>query len=889
MTELPKAYDPQYVEEKWQSRWEKERCFHADPSSAKPAYSIVIPPPNVTGVLHLGHVLNNTIQDILVRRARLDGREALWLPGTDHAGIATQVRVEKELKKTSGQTRHDLGRERFLGKVWEWREKHGGMIVRQLRRLGCSCDWERERFTMDEDFSRRVARAFTELFKQGLIYRGLRMVNWCPVSLTALSDEEVIMKPQKSKLYTVRYRLEDGSGELLVSTTRPETIMADVAVAVNPKDSRFARLVGRRVMRPLCSAPIPIIADEHVEIDFGTGALKITPAHDRTDFEVGRKFNLEIIDVLTPDGHIDCPGCPELHGLDRFAARVKSAELLEAAGLLANVEDYENNVGFSERADVPIEPRLSMQWFLKYPCVQEAAAAVASGDIVFRPAHWARTYAHWLENIQDWCISRQLWWGHRIPVWYRRDKAETLKSAPSLDVSNAEAGDIYVGEAPPADPENWVQDGDVLDTWFSSWLWPFGTMSEDVKAKFYPTDDLVTGPDIIFFWVARMIMAGFRFEGRRPFSNVFFTSIIRDKLGRKMSKSLGNSPDPLDMIARYGADGLRFGLMRIAPTGTDVRFDEAQIEEGRNFANKLYNAARFRLMQDPPAEDAEAEFKPVHIDILSKLRDLHAEVRSSLASYEFNACTQTLYQFFWTEYCSQFLESIKGDLRGTADPAVRNAALAAMDTVLRHYLALLHPFMPHISEELWESLGFAQNGVPLSVSLLPPADSIPSLENADREKRARKLAAELYEAANRARNLKAEYNLAANRKVVFILKTSRAVDEDTAGRLALLAGAARVEVKASCEVPRGTPAALTPLGELVLPLSGLVDIEAERARIKGELKKINPEIARCRAKLGNAGFVERAPADVVEEERRRLAAWQEKRERLSLMLAALQN
>ena len=545
MTELPKAYEPNFVEEKWQTRWMSEGCFHADPQSEKPAYSIVIPPPNVTGVLHMGHVLNNTIQDILARRARQEGKEVLWLPGTDHAGIATQARVEKELaKETPPRTRYDVGREDFVNMVWEWKEKHGGIIIKQLKKLGCSCDWERERFTMDDVFAPEVARAFTELFKEGLIYRGRRMVNWDPVLRTALSDEEVIMTPSKSKLYTIRYKLADGSGQLLVSTTRPETIMADVAVAVNPKDPRFGHLIGKTVIRPLVETEIPIIADDHVEIDFGTGALKITPAHDRTDFEVGMMNNLEIIDVLTADGHINCPACPELHGLDRFVARDKSVELIEAKGLLEKVEDYENNVGISQRSDVPIEPRLSMQWFLKYPCVQEAADAVAKGDIVFRPAHWAKTYAHWLEGIQDWCISRQLWWGHRIPVWYRKEKATELQEATKLDAEDAAAGDIYVGVEPPADPENWVQDEDALDTWFSSWLWPFATMDDECRAKFYPTSDLVTGPDIIFFWVARMIMAGYRFaDGKKPFSNVFFTSIVRDLQGRKMSKSLGNSPD----------------------------------------------------------------------------------------------------------------------------------------------------------------------------------------------------------------------------------------------------------------------------------------------------------------------------------------------------------
>ncbi len=890
MTELPKAYEPTIVEEKWQKEWTERGCFHADPHSAKPAYSIVIPPPNVTGVLHMGHVLNNTIQDILARRARQEGKEVLWLPGTDHAGIATQARVEKELaKENPPRTRYDVGREAFVEMVWRWKEKHGGIIIRQLKKLGCSCDWDRERFTMDDVFAPAVARAFTELFKEGLIYRGRRMVNWDPVLRTALSDEEVIMTPTKSKLYTVRYKLADGSGQLLVATTRPETIMADVAVAVNPADPRFAPLIGKKVIRPLCETEIPIIADEHVEIDFGTGALKITPAHDRTDFEVGMKNHLEIIDILTPDGRINCPGCPELHGMDRFEARDKSVEHLEAKGLLEKVEDYENNVGISQRSDVPIEPRLSMQWFLKYPCVKEAAEAVEKGDIVFRPAHWAKTYAHWLEGIQDWCISRQLWWGHRIPVWYRREKAAELREAAKLDEADAEAGDIYVGAEPPADPENWVQDEDALDTWFSSWLWPFATMDAECRAKFYPTTDLVTGPDIIFFWVARMIMAGYRFAGGKPFSNVFFTSIVRDLRGRKMSKSLGNSPDPLDLIAKYGADGLRFGLMRIAPTGTDVKFDEKQIEEGKNFANKLYNAARFRMMQGAASTDPAPRFTAVHIDILAKLRDLHATVADALAKYEFNTYTQALYSFFWNEYCSLFLEAVKNDLREGSDPAVRNATLLTMDTVLRHYLALLAPIMPHIAEELWQSLGFAarHEGQTLMLSPLPDPDTLlAGLDDAEIS-RARATATALYESANRARNLKAEYNLATNRKVRFFLKPTMPTDADLAARLALLAGAQSVTCDAAYEAPKGTPATLTPLGELFLPLEGLVDVDAERSRITKELEKISKEISKSEAKLGNPGFVDRAPAQVVDQERARLDEWKAKRDRLTTMLAAL--
>ncbi|MFM7815460.1 MAG: valine--tRNA ligase, partial [Verrucomicrobiota bacterium] len=601
MIEIPKAYKPQSVEAKWYQFWLDQGCFTADPgrvSERRPAYSIVIPPPNVTGVLTLGHVLNNTIQDILARKARMDGKEVLWLPGTDHAGIATQNVVEKTLKK-AGEIRHrdDLGREALVERIWQWKEKYGGIILQQLRALGASCDWSRTRFTMDPEYSRCVQKVFVDLHRKGLIYRGKRMVNWCPASLTALSDEEVIMKEQKGSMYHFRVEVAEKPGTFLtIATTRPETIPADTAVAVNPKDPRYQHLIGCHVYRALpVETPkeqrrIPIIADEHVDFEFGTGVLKVTPAHDKADYEIGLRHGLPVIDLLTPDGRLTAEAGPELSGLDRFVGRKKAAEILEAAGALAAVEPYSNNVGFSERADVPIEPRLSEQWFLKYPSVQEAKACVAEGNLRFFPDRWAKVYDHWLNGIQDWCISRQLWWGHRIPVWYRKGGTE-----------------IHVDLEPPADVANWEQDPDVLDTWFSSWLWPFATMGwtgdRSVDAQnpalraFYPTTDLVTGPDIIFFWVARMIMAGYEYCGDMPFRNVYFTGIIRDKQGRKMSKSLGNSPDPLDLIAKYGADALRFGVMRAAPLGQDVLFDEQSVELGRNFCNKLWNASRFVLMQ----------------------------------------------------------------------------------------------------------------------------------------------------------------------------------------------------------------------------------------------------------------------------------------------------
>ena len=902
MSDLPKAYEPQEVEAKWYAAWLEGKCFEADPSSEKPAYSIVIPPPNVTGILHLGHVLNNTIQDILARRARQKGKEVLWLPGTDHAGIATQAKVERELRENEKLTRRDLGREEFLKRVWDFKDKHGNIIISQLKRLGCSCDWSRERFTMDEAYTKWVGHVFVELFKEGLIYRGKRIVNWCPVSLTALSDEEVIMKEQNSKLYFMKYELTDAPGEFLeISTTRPETLMGDVAVAVNPKDPRFAKYVGRTVYRPFPHAPIPVIADDHVDIEFGTGALKITPAHDKADFEIGIRHNLEIIDVLTPDGHVNCPEVPELHGLDRFVGRKKAAAKLEEMGLLIKVEEYKNAVGYSERADVPIEPRISMQWFLKYPCVKEAADAVANGDIQFRPERWAKTYAHWMENLQDWCISRQLWWGHQIPVWYRKEKLEALKNAESLDMANLESGDIHVGTDAPADDANWIRDEDVMDTWFSSWLWPFATMADvgektPTLRKFYPTTDLVTGPDIIFFWVARMIMAGFRFEGELPFKNVFFTSLIRDKQGRKLSKSLGNSPDPIELMDKYGSDGLRFGLMRIAPLGSDMRYDEEQIEGGRNFANKLYNACRFRQMagniEFPESDEDDGDHEVVgmancfHIDILAKLDELSADLERIYADYRFGEIAQRLYEFLWSEFCDKFLEAVKGDLRETAAPEARAVTLSVIDTVLSRFLQLLHPYMPHVTEELSARMGYVEEGEFLMQAELPDSPVLAGLSAEDIAAEQAKATA-IYETAGRLRNLKAEYNVATRRDVKLVIKSAAGWFSEEKAVLAILVGAGEIVLDDTYDAPKGTPVSLTPVGEVYLPLEGLIDVEAEKVRLAREIAKIEQEVTRSEAKLSNESFVARAPAEVVEQEKARLEEWRGKLVQLREMLEGL--
>ena len=897
MSELPKAYEPTEVEKSWYQAWLDGKCFEADPSSEKPAYSVVIPPPNVTGILHLGHVLNNTIQDILARRARQKGCEVLWLPGTDHAGIATQTKVERQLRDEEGKTRRDIGREAFLEKVWDWKEKHGGIIIKQLKRLGCSCDWSRERFTMDADYSEWVSKVFADLFNDGLIYRGKRMVNWCPVSLTALSDEEVIMKPQNSKLYYMKYELVDEPGKFLeIATTRPETLMGDVAVAVNPKDERYGKYVGKMVKRPFPVAEIPVVADDHVDPEFGTGALKITPAHDKADFEIGVRNNLEIIDVFHPDGRVNCPEVPELDGLDRFVARKKAAAMLEEMGILIKVEEYENNVGFSERADVPVEPRISMQWFLKYPSTEETAAAVANDEISYRPARWAKTHATWMGGIQDWCVSRQLWWGHRIPVWYRKEKVNELQEAESLTLDDLGAGDLHVSSVPPADPENWVQDNDVLDTWFSSWLWPFATMQKvgedsDLVKKFYPTTDLVTGPDIIFFWVARMIMAGYRFKGELPFKNVFFTSIIRDIQGRKMSKSLGNSPDPIDLMEKYGADGLRFGLMRTAPVGADLRFDEALVEEGRNFANKIYNACRFRRMA---GSDSKVDFvaaqceslRPYHFDILAKCDQLAIDLEKAYADYRFNEVGSLLYEFLWSEFCDKFLEAVKGDLRDEASETQRETTLGVFDVVMARYLHMLHPYMPHITEELSLRMGYIEAGIFLMQKELPVEPLLGGIDS-KLVLDAQAIADAVYESAGKLRNLKAEYRLAARKDVRFVAKSGPSWLEDEASILALLVGAESLLREESYVPEQGTPGALTAAGEIFMPLDGFIDVEAEKARLGKEIEKIEIEVRKCQAKLSNEKFVANAKPEVVATERERLAEWEGKLAQLSDMRANL--
>jgi len=950
MSEISKAYEPQSVEDKWYDFWLKQGCFTADPKSAKPAYSIVIPPPNVTGMLHMGHVLNNTIQDILSRKARMDGKEVLWLPGTDHAGIATQVMVEKQLKKEEKKSRHDLGREEFLKRVWAWKEKHGDIIINQLKKLGCSCDWTRERFTMDPEYSRCVQKVFVELYKKGLIYRGKRMVNWCPVSQTALSDEEVEMKPQNGFMYHFKVQVAEAPDTwLTIATTRPETIPGDTAVAVNPKDPRYAHLIGQHIVRPLpAELPreqklIPIIGDEHVDFEFGTGVLKVTPAHDKADFEIGTRHKLPLIEVINADGTMNALAGGPLAGLDRFKARKVAVEILTEQGAMIEAKPYENNVGFSQRADVPIEPRLSEQWFLKYPAVPESKACVAEGRMKFHPDRWAKVYDHWLTNIQDWCISRQLWWGHQVPVWHQPEDWGTmeqitgtlnylneLKAANRKDVvarfpetgkNSTDDKDepltgikIEVCLAPSAtdvakklEEFGLAQDPDVLDTWFSSWLWPFATMgwpeqTETLK-KFYPTTDLVTGPDIIFFWVARMIMAGYEFMGEAkfalpdamPFQNVYFTGIIRDKQGRKMSKTLGNSPDPLVLIGQYGADALRFGTMRSAPLGQDVLFDEKDVELGRNFCNKLWNACRFRQMQ---GGETETEINPSLLAsddkwILVRLDLAIKEVSDALTTYNFATAVQALYRFFWSEYCDWYVEASKAAFFGT-DAALKANKLAVIDFVLAQILKMFHPFLPFITEELWHGMGFNRElpenlgGRTIMFAAWPKPFSAEEKDYFGLDDTADKVAAAKYELVSLGRNLRRELKLDPAKKLKFILKPAGNLAAAEIEVLKILLNAEAVEVVTpNWSSAKGTPSAANALGEIFLPLEGLIDIGAEKSRLTKEAEKIQSEILKVEQKLANPNFTQKVPATVLAEHAQRLADWKAKLAHTQAALDAL--
>jgi valyl-tRNA synthetase len=842
----------------------------------------------------------------MVRRARQEGKSALWLPGTDHAGIATQSRVEKELRQKEGKTRHDLGREKFIQVASEWRDKHGGIILGQLRKLGASCDWDRTVHTLDAGYSQAVLQTFVTLYERGYVYRGKRMVNWCPVSQTGLSDEEVIMKPSKGSLYRMRYEVAELPGTFLeISTTRPETIPGDAAVAVHPEDERYKHLIGKHVWRPFPRAQIPIVGDTAVEKDFGTGVLKVTPAHDRTDFDIGKRHDLPVIDVMNPDGTMNADAGP-LAGIERFKARAMAEKLLEELGALVKTEPYENTVGYSERADVPIEPRLSEQWFIRYPKIDEAKRAVTSGIIKFHPERWTKTYLHWLENIQDWCVSRQLWWGHRIPVWYR-------KGADRNDPKN-----LHVSLTAPADAADWEQDNDVLDTWASSWLWCLATIgwrkpgetTEELK-HWYPTGALATGPDIIFLWVARMIIAGLELHGpekktltddeirqRIPFKRVYFNGIIRDKLGRKMSKSLGNSPEPLDLIAKFGADGLRFGLLSIAPKGQDILFDEDRVGQGRNFCNKLWNAARFRQMSGPMADNSTlaavvSRIKASQLDdddfaILQGLAELTDSTTKNLDEHEFTAYAQGLYSFFWGDFCDWYVEASKARLR---DAALVDNCLAVQDLVLRQFLLLLHPVAPFISEELWHLLGYGtENDFIQNHHTGTGGDLLRVLRENGIKLSAAKVAdvAQLREFVASVRGLKSQANQATRRDAVITVvakdATAKALLTANREKLSSLAGLAEIGFADDAGDRTGS---LTSLGTVMLELSGTVDVAAEKVRLAKELAKLEQAVAAGEAKLTNEAFVSKAPPKILEGARKQLDEAKAKRDEIARMLTTL--
>lgn len=884
--EMPKAYESADIENFWYDFWEKNRLFHADPNSRKPAYSVVIPPPNITGILTLGHVLNNTLQDILVRNHRMHGYEVCWFPGTDHAGIATEARVEKHLRQHENTGRDELGRDEFIRRVRAWREQYGRTIIRQLRKLGSSCDWERERFTMDDGLSAAVQKVFIELYRKGYIYRGARMINWCPKAQTALSDEEVIYREVDGKFYHFRYPLADGSGFLEIATTRPETMFGDTAVAVNPADERYRKLIGRMVRLPLTDREIPIIGDEHADPAKGTGCVKITPAHDPNDFAVGQRHGLECVMIMNKDASLNAAAGPEFAGLDRFAAREKCVKMMEEQGLLIKIEPIRHAVGYSERGDVPIETFVSSQWFCRMAeLARPAIAAVESGKIKFHPERWAKTYFHWMENIQDWCISRQIWWGHRIPAWY-----------------NDATGEMRVSLEQPRESGVWRQEEDVLDTWFSSWLWPFSVMGWPEKtpelAKFYPTNDLVTGPDIIFFWVARMIMAGCEFTGEIPFSNVYFTSIIRDDLGRKLSKSLGNSPDPLDVIAQYGADALRFSIIYIAPVGMDIRYSNEKCEIGRNFANKLWNACRFRRLQGEVSPEfrelTAADWNCLTRDEQWMLSRLDATVRSvdeDLRNFRFHTAAHDIYELVWSNFCDWFLEAEKVQLY--AGDEARRHALAVLDYALYRILCLLHPFMPFITEELGHRMGFVAEE--RSIMFEPwPDNAVPEARREALAIVAARVDAK-FELVRAGRALRSNYQIADGKKVNFHIKAADdatfAFLQDEQASLASLLNAGELEVAKTdfdSAMHGAAPSQLAAAGVIRLPLAGLIDIPEELKKLRKQQGELEGWIKGSKAKLGNAGFVAKAPEAVVKAAEEHLAELEGKLERVRDLIRSLE-
>ncbi|TFH16050.1 MAG: valine--tRNA ligase [Lentisphaerales bacterium] len=890
MAELQKNHNPAEVEQKWSSSWLSDGVDGADASSGGEPYCIVIPPPNVTGILHMGHALNNTIQDILVRWRRMQGRNAVWVPGTDHAGIATQNVVERALAKQEGKARDDLGRDEFVKRVWEWKEQYGNTITTQLKRLGCSCDWSRERFTMDDGLSNAVAIAFVHLYEKGLIYRGNYIINWCPRCRTALSDEESEHEESEGKLYYVRYAFKDDPRKYItVATTRPETMLGDVAVAVNPGDGRFKELVGKKLILPILNRELVVIADDFVDPAFGTGAVKVTPAHDPNDFEIGRRHDLEQINVMNPDGSMN-EGAGLYEGMDRFACRDKLVDDLTKLGVIEKIDKHRNAVGHCYRCATVVEPRLSPQWFVKMkPLAAPAIEAVKQGKVRFVPERWTKVYLEWMENIRDWCISRQIWWGHRIPVFYCDDCG---REWASLDAA---------AKCPACGSTNIRQDEDVLDTWFSSWLWPFGVFgwpekNDDIKF-YYPTHDLVTASEIIFFWVARMIMAGIEFMGDVPFRQVYIHGTVRDDKGRKMSKSLGNSIDPVTVIEEFSADALRFSLMMITATGQDVYLSNDKFEIGRNFATKIWNAARYLQMQSKdfsfePGEVSFADDKlsPDDQYILAGLHRSIAACNDNLERCRFNDVARVLYEFLWHQYCDWYVEYSKSVLYGD-DPAARNRVLRVMHHVFSSAVKLLHPIMPFVTEELWHEMGYAKSDESISRASWPAEKA----EEDDAEwgisRATVTYVANKYDLVRVGRTLMADYNVVSSGKVRHIIKpatkaAAKQLEADKASVHALLR-TGELEIDSAFKPAKAVPSGVCKLGTVYMPVDDLIDIEVERNRLTKERDKIVGDLGRVTTKLENIDFVQKAPAEVVERQKVRKKELLEKSEKLNRMLDVL--
>ncbi len=857
-SQIDKTYNWDKLEDHWYQHWLEKGYFKGDPDSDKEPYSIVIPPPNVTGMLTMGHVLNNTIQDVLIRKARMEGKNACWIPGTDHASIATESKVVKMLEK-QGISKDSLSRDEFMTHAWAWKEKYGGIIINQLKKLGCSCDWDRERFTMDEGYSRAVLEAFVQLYHKGLIYKGHRLVNWCPVSKSAISDEEVIHQDKNGKLWHFRYPITGTEDYLVVATTRPETMLGDTAVAVHPEDERYKNSIGKTVTLPLVGREIPIISDTYVDKDFGTGCVKVTPAHDPNDFAMGERHDLEFINIMNDDASMNSEVPNKFQGLSRESARKTVEKEMEAEGYLDKVEDYSNNIGFSERGNVPIEFYISEQWYLKMDeLAKPALDAVNDGQIKFHPAHWTKTYNHWMENIKDWCISRQLWWGHQIPVWYNKDNPQQL----------------HVSVDGPEDPENWTQDEDVLDTWASSWLWPFAVQAWPEAEKnlktFYPTDALVTGPDIIFFWVARMIMSGYEFLDDIPFKDVYFTSILRDETGKKFSKSLGNSPDPFDLFKEYGTDATRFGTMLMAPQGLDVLFSNSRLEIGRNFMNKLWNASRFVHMNLERGGAPKIDLESAELDlperwILSQLNQTAIRVNHQLDRFHFNEAAKAIYEFTWGDFCDWYIEIAKTRFYGD-DPHKADVSRVVAVHVIKGILTLLHPYSPFITEEIWS---YFRNDADSDLIVSPWLNGNES--QADTE--ADTSMGLLKEMVTAVRTIRSRMNVPPGKKADLVIRNVNGHQSNiesfddiikTLGRIN------KITLGANLEKPDQSATAVVQKMELFVPLKGLIDLDQEIARLSKRLDELKGHLVGVEKKLANENFVNRAPENVVAHEKQNL-------------------